>query len=95
MSDFADLIRAHLDPRAMAADAFPEVVYVGGPDDGRRSYTFSPLPHEMHVPVGRGITVRPGSYHRYALVYVDGVPSLDDVGAYRFEYVETTVDLSR
>lgn len=97
MSDFDELIRLHMDPKAMAADALPEVVLHGGPKDGLRTYTHAPIHDEMRMPADTGIAAltKPVVMHIYQLDYVDGLPSLDDVGACQYSYVNTTVDQSR
>lgn len=103
MRDFDDAMLyalAALDPKTMAADAFPEAVLIGGPKDGTRLAMYLSPKSELRFPTLTGIAAVPvwkvdpdhpaetipQAYHRYVMVKVDGRPSRDDWGAYRYQY---------
>lgn len=78
---------------ALAAEAFPEYVLIGGPFDGQRGVA-APIPMAyLELPLKRGIitalAVAPVPTARYDLVADgDGLPSRDDQGVYRYQWHE-------
>lgn len=78
--------------KAMAAEAFPEYVLIGGPFDGQRGVA-APIPMAfLELPLNRGIItaldISPVPTARYDLVEAGGYPSRDDDGVYRYQWHE-------
>lgn len=83
--------------KALAAEAFPEYVLIGGPFDGQRGVA-APIPMAyLELPLRRGIIAaldsNPIPVARYDLVEVDGYPSRDDDGVYRYQWHETGYEI--
>lgn len=76
--------------RALAAEAFPEYILIGGPFDGQRGVVFHIPMAYLELPLNRGVVAAldstPTPVARYDLVEIDGYPSRDDDGVYRYQW---------